>query len=189
MTYPDSEGRRALKTMDLNSVKSLSPDEQGEVWAISPDRTLVAIGYRWPGEPKRIEIWNTTQGKIQATLPSSIGSRMCASFSRDSKLFARASIDGKDASVFETKTGKLRGKFGSLRGPVWCLAFSPSGKTLAVGGELGEVHWWDVATGGHHGQNGFGSSWGVTAVAFNPDGTRLAIGDGDGNIKLIPIAE
>jgi hypothetical protein len=62
-------------------------------------------------------------------------------------------------------------------------------QTLAVGGEVGEVHWWDVATGGQHGEIEYRSIWGITVVAFSPDGTRLAIGDGDGNIKLIPIAE
>ena len=181
-------GHTDIRTADQGIVARLSTDKDAEAWAISPDLTLLAVAYTWP-EPQRIEIWNVTEGKIQATLPSSIGSRSCASFSPDGKLFACASIDGKNASLFDTETGKLRGKFGPLRGPVWCLAFSPSGKTLAVGGEVGEIHWWDVATGGQHGAIEDGAIWGVTAVAFSPDGSRLAIGDGDGSIKLIPIAE
>jgi WD40 repeat protein len=57
---------------------------------------------------------------------------------------------------------------------VWCVAFSPDGKTLAAGLESGEVRLWDVATGrercrltGHGGR--------VRWIGFHPDGQLLAV--------------
>ena len=69
-------------------------------------------------------------------------------------------------------------------GHVFCLAFSPDGKTIASGGlTSGTVQLWDVASGkekttfeGHKRQ--------VESVAFSPDGKLLASSDVDGTINL-----
>jgi len=63
-------------------------------------------------------------------------------------------------------------------GPVWCVTFSPDGKTLASGSLDKTVRLWETATGkelhnlkGHEG-------W-VNSVAFSPDGKTLASGSWD----------
>ncbi len=64
-----------------------------------------------------------------------------------------------------------------------CLAFSPDGKTIAVGNATCSIDFLDMSTGrvretllGHRG--------GVTVVAFSPDGRTLASGSKTGEVKL-----
>jgi WD40 repeat protein len=67
--------------------------------------------------------------------------------------------------------------------PVWSLAFSPGGKTLASGSADTTIVLWDVAHGtdvrtltGHAG--------GPAAVVFSPDGRTLAAGGDGGTVRL-----
>jgi WD40 repeat protein len=66
---------------------------------------------------------------------------------------------------------------------VYCVAFSPDGKTVAAGTNRREVQLWDVVTGketatlpGHEGA--------VRSVAFRPDGKALVSGDSSGALWL-----
>jgi WD40 repeat protein len=68
------------------------------------------------------------------------------------------------------------GKTLDLRGhsqPVFALAFTPDGTTLATGGFDGLVKVWDVATGRERGRL-LGHAVPVLSVAFSPDGQTLA---------------
>ncbi len=61
---------------------------------------------------------------------------------------------------------------------------SPDGKTLAVA--AGGAQLWNVSTGQKIGRPTGGSN--ADSVAFNPDGTLLAIGDQNGNFQLWDVA-
>jgi WD40 repeat protein/serine/threonine protein kinase len=68
-------------------------------------------------------------------------------------------------------------------GPIWSLAFSPDGRTLALALATGKVKLWDLEGGrfkttinAHEGT--------VWSVAFAPDGKTLATGSSDGTAKI-----
>ncbi|MBN9118512.1 MAG: protein kinase [Planctomycetes bacterium] len=66
-------------------------------------------------------------------------------------------------------------------GPVWALAVSPDGKTLASASADGTVRLWDVAKGTGLAVKRHGG-W-VTSVAFAPDGRTVASGGADGTLN------
>jgi hypothetical protein len=70
--------------------------------------------------------------------------------------------------------------------PLYAVAFSPDGKTLATGVTDGTVWLWNVA---HPGAPGLlatltGPASQVHSVAFGPGGRTLAAGSADGTVRL-----
>ena len=72
----------------------------------------------------------------------------------------------------------LKNQHANLEGP-WGLAFSPDGKTLAVGWSDGMLWLWDVAHRRLLGTLPADRIGPVNLVAFSPDGTLLATSGGD----------
>jgi WD40 repeat protein len=74
--------------------------------------------------------------------------------------------------------------------PVWSIAFSPDGQTLASGHHNGRIGIWDVVTQAPvrwcqtEPQGRQGSPQAVRSVAFSPDGRYLASGGDDQTLRL-----
>ena len=64
---------------------------------------------------------------------------------------------------------------------VSCVAFSPDGKTLAIGSDDRTVKLWEPGTGR---ERTFAHHHRIRAVAFAPDGRSLASAGEDGLVKL-----
>jgi WD40 repeat protein len=67
--------------------------------------------------------------------------------------------------------------------PVWALALSPDGQTVAAGNDDGEILLWDL-TGGRLTDLLDGDQDWIADMAFSPDGQILASGGGDNTIIL-----
>jgi WD40 repeat protein len=67
--------------------------------------------------------------------------------------------------------------------PTTCVAFSPDGRTLVCGADVGKVILWDVATSKQRAVCEGHTNW-VLAAAFAPDGLTLATTSADSTIRL-----
>ncbi|MFO0866355.1 MAG: WD40 repeat domain-containing protein, partial [Gemmataceae bacterium] len=143
--------------------------------AFSPDGKLLAAAAE-----KTLSLWNAADGSLQATLEGPEEPITLVTFAPDGATLASASTTGVGVWIWRTSDGEpILLIPDALEGAaVQALAYHPQGKILAVGG----IDW--LATGG---SNGAISLWnlderaeiatiaeGATALAFNPDGKRLA---------------
>jgi WD40 repeat protein len=149
-------------------------------FAFSPDGKTLATG----GAPLRL--WELPDLKPRATLPAQTGVA-ALTLDKEGKRLAVASAGG-GVALRDGATGKLQSIFRALHTAVGeanqikALAFSPDGKTLAIGmtslqaGPQGEVHLWDLAAG----KDGVVVKVGgdVAALAWLRDGSVLAVAGG-----------
>ena len=165
---------------------------RGDGWAptgLSQDGRLAA----WGVEDNRIQVWDTTTGRILITLPGHPGPNKFINtlrFSRDNRRLASTEgiflVPG-DLKVWDLETGEellnIPGIFYN-NAPV---AFSPDGHLLAASGGSGErpgETWiFDLETGEEllrliHADET--SPLSIADLAFSSDGTRLAAASGDG---------
>src|SRR5262249_32287142 len=149
--------------------------------AYSPDgKTLAAGG-------AALWLWDAATGKTRHKIePPSTGERSPVSiygavaFSPDGAYVAayggwRSPIDTRALQLFDVSTGKQVGRFHTTacQNCHLTIAFSPDGKTLAMGDVTNEVTLWEVITGRPRAKLTGHRRW-VESLAFTPDGNHLA---------------
>jgi RNA polymerase sigma factor (sigma-70 family) len=156
--------------------------------AFAPGGKVLASGSR----DGAIRLWDPASGAELKCLVGHEG-EVTVAFAPDGKVLASGGRGGT-ILLWDAATGKEIRQLEGAEERVKSLAFSPDGKMLASAGlreSFGEgaasdlpVRLWDVATGrelrrlrGHEGVY-------VTAVAFSPDGRRLASAGWDRTIRL-----
>ena len=129
-------------------------------------------------------LWNTTTGKLTATLAGTGLFVTGAAFGPGGIL----AIGDNDGCVYlwNTATAKSAGSYCNPdTGPVDAVAFAPGTTTLAVGSAVGRAYLWDTANVNKSIPILIApTSAQVSSVAFTPDGATLAMGTGDGSIYL-----
>ncbi|MCI0360922.1 MAG: protein kinase [Planctomycetaceae bacterium] len=173
--HPDEE----VKVWDAHTGKE-SLSMRGHVGGLravdySPDgRRLASTGL-----DQTVKLWDAVTGEPALTLRGHIDNVFCLAFSPDGHQIASGSLDKTvriwDASPVE---GELGPEYRTLRGhqgAVTDVAFHPDGHRLASAGADGTVRLWDFRSGNRLAALKGTPSPITLRLAFNPDGTRLAV--------------
>jgi WD40 repeat protein len=140
--------------------------------AFSPDGKLLACA-KTNGS---IRMWDVAAGAELRPLAGPEGQVAQIAFSPDGTLLASAGAGvGAIVRLWKVATGQLLFTWlAPVTGMAWDVAFSPDGKTLAAGLESGDVHLFDVASGGQVATlSGHGGR--VRWLGFHPDGRSLVV--------------
>ena len=173
---------------DVASTKVLSaldtPAVDVRSVAFSPDGKTVACG------GTTVKVWDVASGEVMAVLNGHSDRVLSVAFSPDGQFLVSGSMD-TTACLWNVTSGAA---LATLQGDsddsdsVYCVAFSPDGKTVALaGGRNGTVRLWNVAATGSPVTTLQSHSDGVYSVAFSPDGKTVVSGS-DKAVRLWDVA-
>ncbi|MHC1733436.1 MAG: toll/interleukin-1 receptor domain-containing protein [Bacteroidales bacterium] len=148
--------------------------------AISPDGKFLAFG----SNDGLIFLYDLNDYAFMGTLNDGSGKTVnCVAFSPDGRILA----SGGEYSIIFWDVNTLQPRSVPLMkhlAPIYSVAFSHDGKTLASGSLDNTIILWDVAAYKQIGTPFVGHTSAVLSVAFSPDGKTLASGSYDNTIIL-----
>jgi WD40 repeat protein len=145
--------------------------------AFSPDGLQIVTA----GEDGLAKVWDSSSGKIVATLSEHERRIKSASFSFDNARIVTASTD-RTARVWDARTGKI---LATIVHPyaVLSAAFSPDGARVVTTGDSSTAAVWDATTGGPIATLA-GHQQRVYSAAFSADGAHVVTASEDHTAKV-----
>jgi hypothetical protein len=176
----------------------MSGAEQDRRYLFSPDGKFLLFGYRYDSQ---VQIWDVGSGKRLGTIASGFrGNNWAAAFAPDGRLIATTDLDHYGASTVDLWDIESLKKNRNLDEdvnvvPFACVAFSPDGKSLALGAGAHPrsrnadlaIHVWNASSGLETRQLAIELGGedplairrpplvGVEGLAYAPDGKTLAV--------------
>jgi RNA polymerase sigma factor (sigma-70 family) len=167
--------------------------------AFSPDGKYLATATGEPGGTSHVGILEIATGRKALRIRVRDGKVTAVAFAPDGQTLAGAC--GKTVRLWDARTGRQLRELRGHQDEIELIAFSPDGKLLASGSRDKTVRLWDPATGRavrplegklslapdfDRGIPGFPKMQqrGVVALAFSPDGQRLAAVASDPTFRL-----
>lgn len=134
-----------------------------------------------------VKVWNTLTGQERSHWREHRQQIYCASISPDGKWLVTGggnwtSGDPGELIVWELTTGRVRARIEGHKLAVWSIVFDRDGTSFVSSDSSGAVKVWNMETlqEEHTLQH---PTW-VRALALSPDGNTLAVGRGDGSVRL-----
>jgi eukaryotic-like serine/threonine-protein kinase len=107
-------------------------------------------------------------------------------FAPDGKTLAMGMDDGT-VRIWDAERGVLLSRLKAQDGPVWKVAFNHDGTRIATVGDDGHLRLWDPTNSKD--METINLSSGARAVAFSPDGQRIAAGTRQGAVRVYNAAD
>jgi RNA polymerase sigma factor (sigma-70 family) len=168
-----------------------NPYSTADLLFFTPDGTRVIVG---TGDGKGMHLIRMATGEIVHTFPMA-GTIFAAALSPDGKRFVAGGYDyenggGAIARQWEVETGRELNTLALGKEWIRSAAYSPDGRTIAIGGEWGKaspVYLIEAATGQQRLRIPFPEGGSIKSVAFAPDGKTVAA-SGRSSTRLFDVA-
>ena len=201
--YLAASSSNGVQVWDVTSGQTLLSNTQKSVLDVtsklawSPDGTHIAAQVL--GEDQTSEdVWDVVSGRSVLAVPQRAGSELAAAWSPDGKRLAVGDGYGRSIGIWDLATGRKLLTYGGhevpsgsdpeMKGSIVAIAWSRDGRRIVSLGNEDTIQIWDPASADPYfvyntltgddliAGHGRWATNGARAVAWSPDGTRVAVG-------------